>query len=341
MIVHEYMIRLRDGRMLFGYFDSEEDTARAAIAPYANPLTGAWKSLNPIRPDSALLSALNAPMHRSAHRAGIVDILCRARLLLDFDAACGPEEMSNDTEHGDTIVQAGECSTWLMSLGWPRPKQLDSGRGCQLHVAVNLPADSNTDTLARDLLRSLKSRYALIDVGMHDRPRLARLPGFWNRKSASPTSDRPWRLARVLDPGDVGALVSRAQIEAVIAKIGLPKPAPFHSGPEKSDPTAVDRTVRQLAEWLDKIEVVLTEIVSLGDGRTLLRLSHRPLDAAHLGSSAGIGVSLSGLPLNMCQHTSCAMRFSQWRELVERKHGVKLQLGGSGRRLIFKNGATK
>ena len=335
--IHEYVIRLRTGRLLFGYYASEE-TAHAALAPLADTLTGAWCSLNPLRPDSLLLSALNAPLHPSKHRAGTTDVSHRARLLLDFDADCGSNAMSTDGEHAAAITQAGDCSAWLVSLGWQRPKRIDSGRGCQLHVSVNLPADSSTDALVKNFLRSLKSRYALIDVGMHDRPRLARLPGFWNRKSTSPTSDRPWRMAKVIDPGDTGALVTREQIEAVIAKIGLPAP-PRYGGTEKADPAAVDRTITHIAGWLDRIGVMLTEIVPLGDGRTLLRLSHCPLDATHVGSSAGIGVSVSGRPLNMCQHTSCAMRFSEWRAAVEKKHGVRLQLGGSDRRLIFGNGA--
>jgi hypothetical protein len=335
--VHEYMIRLRDGRMLFGYYSSE-DRARLAITAYADQLTGAWKSLNPIRPDSALLSALNVQLHRSAHRAAVSDISHRATLLLDFDAACPSDVMSTDGEHEAAITQAGECSAWLVSLGWPRPKQLDSGRGCQLHALVNLPVESGTDALARDLLRALKSRYPLIDAGMHDRPRLARLPGFWNRKSPSPASDRPWRIAKLLDAGD-SALVTHQQLESVVAKIGLPT-LPKFSGEEKRDPAAVERTIERLAAWLDKLGVMLTEITTLTDGRTLLRLSHCPLFESHRGSSAGIGISVSGRPLNMCAHTSCGMRFSEWRDLVEKKHGVKLQLGGSGRRLVFKNGAT-
>lgn len=337
-MIHEYMIRLRDGRMLFGYFDSEDTAIRAAIAPYADKLTGAWRSLNPLRSDSRLLAKLNAPLQQSKHRAGASDISHRTTLLLDFDADCKSDVMSTDEEHAAAITQAGECSAWLVSLGWPRPKQIDSGRGCQLHVAVNLPADASADALIKNLLRSLKSRYALVDAGMHDRPRLARLPGVWNRKAKSPTPERPWRMATILESGDVGAHVTREQIAAVIARIGLP-PVPSYASAEKTNPHAVDRTIRQIAEWLDKIGVELTEIVTLGDGRTLLRLSHCPRDETHVGSSAGIGISVSGRPLRMCHHTSCGMRWSEWLAAVEKMHGVRLQ--PTGRQLIFKNGGAK
>jgi hypothetical protein len=337
MTIHEYMIARRDGRRLFGYF-STEDAARAAIAPSADTLTGAWRGLNPLRSDSPLVVTLNAPMHPSQHRAGAKDIQHRAALLLDFDADCESDEMSTDAEHEAAIRQAGESSAWLVSLGWPRPTQIDSGRGSQLHVPVDLPADSGADALVRDLLRAIKSRYRLIDEKMHDRPRLARLPGFWNRKSAASTAARPWRMAKLMDSGgDMGANVTHAQIEAVIARIGLPA-LPAYAGTEKPDPDAVDRAIRQIAEWLDKIGVMLTEIEPLADGRTLLRLSHCPLFDSHRGSSAGIGVSVSGRPLNMCRHTSCGMRWAEWLAAVEKQHGVKLQIG---RRLIFKKTGAK
>jgi hypothetical protein len=334
--IHEFMIRLRDGRMLFGYYDSD-DAARAAIAPHADQLTGAWKSLNPIRPDSSLLAALNAPLHRSAHRAGIADVLCRSTLLIDFDAVCASDVMSNDAEHVATITESGQCREWLTAeFGWPLSPWNDSGRGCQLLPAVDLPADASTDALLRDLLRALKSRYRLIDAGMSDRPRLARLPGFWNRKSASPTPERPWRMAKVLAAGDVGALVTRQHIEAVVTKIGLPA-SPSYRGTETHNPAAVDIAIRQLADWLDRLGVELTEIVPLSDGRTLLRLSHCPLYSNHVGSSNGIGISVSGRALNMCQHASCSGTFSEWQKLVEQKTGVRLQLG---RRLVFTNGKS-
>lgn len=336
-MIHEYMIRLRSGRMLFGYFDSDRDAAvHAAIAPYADTLTGAWRSLNPLRSDSRVLLMLHAAaLHPSKHRAGAADISHRTTLLLDFDADCESDEMSTDEEHAAAIIQADQCSAWLVSLGWPRPTRIDSGRGCQLHVAVDLPADSSTDALVKNLLRSLKVRYSLIDTGMHDRARLARLPGFWNRKSGVSTAKRPWRKSAVVDAGD-SALVSREQITAVIAKIGLPA-IQTYSGTEKPNSAAVDRTIQQLAAWLDKIDVTLTEIVTLGDGRTLLRLSHCPANPDHNGSSAGIGVSVSGRPQNFCRHSSCGMPWSEWLRSVEQKHGVKFQ---TGRRLIFKNGAT-
>lgn len=333
---HEYAVKLRGGRMIFGYYDNEDDALQALGQLAPESYSGVWRGLNPLRSDSSLLAT--APLHSSKHRAGAEDIARRSTLLLDFDAACASDVMSTESEHHTAIAQAGRCSDWLQSLGWARPKQIDSGRGCQLHVAVDLPADSSTDALVKHLLRSLKSRYGLMDAGMHDRPRLARFPGFWNRKAKSPTPERPHRMARLLDAGDVSALVSRAQIENVIAKIGLPAPTAY-GGPEKSNPPAVDRTIRQLAEWLDRLGVELTAIETLSDGRTLLRLSHCPANPDHGRSSAGIGISVAGQPQNFCRHSnSCGLlTFSKWREVVEKRTGVKLQLG---RKLIFKTGAT-
>lgn len=330
-MLHEYAVKQRGG-MLFGYYGTEADALRALAKVAPDGYIGVWRGLNPLRSDSRLVAALNAPLRPSQHRAGADDISHRAALLLDFDADCDSGVMSSEAEHAAAIAQAEQCSRWLQSLGWTRPKQIDSGRGCQLHVSVNLPADADTDSLAKNLLRSLKSRYALIDAGMSDRPRLARFPGFWNRKAKSPTPERPHRMAVMLNPGDCG-LVTREQIESVIALIGLPAVQQTHTA-ETPNPAKVQRTLERLADYLARIGVELTEIVTLRDGRTLLRVSHCPLNPEHTRSSAGIGISVAGHPQNFCRHTnSCgALSWSEWRAAVEAKYGVRMRLGGQ---LIF------
>jgi hypothetical protein len=329
--VHEFAVKTHPGRLLFGYYDSEAAALQMLAQVPPDSYTGVWRGLNPLRSDSRLLSTLNTPLHAAKHRAGADDIARREMLLLDFDANCPSDAMSTASEHDAAIAQTDQCSEWLQSLGWPRQKQVNSGRGCQLHVAVNLPADASTDALIKDLLRSLKARFPLIDSAMHDRPRLARFPGFWNRKSKSPTSERPWRLAMLLEPGGCG-LVTREQIAAVVAHIGLPALIQSRPTEERPNPARVQRTIERIADYLDKIGVSLTEITPLGDGRTLLRLSHCPLDAMHTGSSAGIGVSISGQPQNFCKHSSCGMPWGEWRAAVEKKHGLRMELGG---KLVF------
>jgi hypothetical protein len=137
-------------------------------------------------------------------------------------------------------------------------------------------------------------------------------------------------MAKLLDTGDSG-IVTREQIVFVIADIGLPAISQPRTA-EKPDAIKVQRTIERLATYLDKIGVEINEIVPLSDGRTLLRLSHCPLDEMHLGSSAGIGISVGGHPQNFCKHSSCGMPWAEWRRAVETKHGVRMQLGSQ---LIF------
>jgi hypothetical protein len=337
MTVHEYMVRLRTGRLIFGYFDSETAALHALAQLAPDSYVGVWRALNPVRSDSPLLVSLNAPLHASNHRAGAKDIAQRSMLLLDFDADCPSDAMSTDSEHSAAIAQAGQCSTWLQSFGWPRPKQIDSGRGCQLHAVVNLPADLSTDELVKNLLRSVKVRYPLIDAGTYDRPRFARLPGFWNRKAECPTAERPHRIAKLLDAGDSG-LVSAEQIEAVIARIGVPAASQPCCSDETPNPERVERTIVKLTDFLARIGVELTAIVPLHDGRTFLRLSHCPLNPEHLGSSAGIGVSVSGRPQNLCKHSGCTMPWAEWRAAVEKLYGIRMELSG---KVIFSKRGTK
>lgn len=326
--VHEVAALRSDGALVAGHFDSANaaDAAIAALGDYR----AVWSTLNPV----AVLPSgrtLNPTRLTRGSRAGAQHIERRTSLMLDFDPPRpAANTMSTAAELEAALQQATDCRAWLRSLGWPLLPLCLSGSGYHLRPRVEMGSE-----LARRLLESLRHRYSFVDVGMFDLPRLCRYYGTWNRKSAENTAERPWRQSAVIDSGDVGALVSREQIASVIAKIGLPT-IPTFNVTEKPNSAAVDRTIRQLAEWLDKIGVVLTEIVTLGDGRTLLRLSHCPANPDHNGSSAGIGVSVSGRPQNFCRHSSCGMPWSEWLRSVEQKHGVKFQIGP---RLIFKNGA--
>lgn len=336
MAVHEFAVKVQHhARLLFGYYDSEAAALQSLAELAPDSCSGVWRGLNPLRSDSPLVAMLNAPLHPSKHRAGAKDIAHRSTLLLDFDADCAADVMSTESEHTAAIAQAEQCSRWLQSLGWVQPKQIDSGRGCQLHVPVDFPADSSTDALIKNFLRSVKVRCPLIDAGMHDRSRLARFPGFWNRKSKSPTPERPHRMTKLMAAGDSG-LVTREQLQSAIAQIGLPVLAHTRMT-EKPDPARVQRTIERLAGYLDKIGVALNEIVPLSDGRTLLRLSHCPLDEMHVGSSAGIGISVSGYPQNFCKHSSCGIPWAEWRTAVEKKHGIRMRLSSQ---LIFSKWST-
>jgi hypothetical protein len=332
--VHEVAALRFDGALVAGHFDSA-DAANAAIVALSD-YRAVWSTLNPLAtlPDGRVL---NPRSLTRGSRAGAKHVTQRASLMLDFDPPRPQNSMSTHMEHEAALMQARECRTWLGTLGWPLLPLCDSGSGAHLRPRVEMGSDGESNRLVQRLLQSLRHRYRFVDIGTFDLPRLCRYYGTRNKKSGADTPERPWRMAKVLDAGDVGVPVTREQIANVIAKIGLPA-LPSYGGTERPDPRAVDRTIRQVAEWLDKLGVALTEIVPLPDGRTLLRLSHCPMDRTHVGSSAGIGVSVSGIPQNFCKHTSCGMPFSDWRAAVEKRHGVKLQIG---RQLIFKkNGAT-
>ncbi|MGD0792834.1 MAG: hypothetical protein ABR920_13800 [Terriglobales bacterium] len=332
--VHEVAASV-DGFILAGHYDIPDlaDAAIAALTDYR----AVWSTLNPLAtlPDGR---ALNPPVLTRGSRSKAQHIAKRASLMLDFDPPRPANAMSANEEHDAALAQARECRTWLRSLGWPLLPLCDSGSGAHLRPRVEMTSDGESSRLVQRLLESLHHRYSFVDRKMFDLPRLCRYCGSWNRKSPHNTVERPWRQSAVIDSGDAtGALVTREQIESVIKKIGLPT-QPAYRGEETPNPAAVEHTIRQLAEWLDKLGVTLNGIAPLEDGRTILRLSHCPLNSSHNRTSAAIGVSVSGRPQNFCRHTSCGMPWSEWLCAVESATGVKLNLG---RRLIFGNGVTK
>lgn len=330
---HEVAAMRRDGVLVAGHFDSPDATEQviAALGDYR----AVWTTLNPL---AVLPSAraLNPSRLSRGARAKAQHIARRTSLLFDFDPPRPTDTMSTDAEHEAALTQARQCRAWLCSLGWPLLPLCDSGSGAHLRAYVDMDVSGENTRLVQRVLRALKQRYSFADCTASDLPRLSRYYGTMNRKSAENSPERPWRVSHVLDSGDCNAIVTHEQIEFVIAEIGLPVIEHAHTE-EKPDPAKVERTIARLADYLARIGVELTDIVPLSDGRTLLRLSHCPLNHSHTGSSAGIGVSVSGRPLMMCKHTGCAMPWSEWRAAVEKKHGISMQLES---RLIF-SGAKK
>jgi hypothetical protein len=263
--IHEIAAMRRDGVLVAGHFDNPEQ-ANAAIAVLAD-YRAVWSSLNPVAAVLPNRRSLNLARLTRGPRAGARHVEKRASLLLDFDPPRPPYTMSTNEQHEAALTQARDCRTWLRLLGWPLLPLCDSGSGAHLRPTVDMDASAENTRLVQRVLRALKHRYSFVDATASDLPRLCRYYGTMNRKSAENSVARPWRLSRVVDPGDSG-LVTCEQIESVIADIGLPAPT-HYSGTETPDLAKVQRTIERLALYLDKIGVALEEIVPLSDGRTL------------------------------------------------------------------------
>lgn len=155
--------------------------------------------------DQQLYLSLN-PI-REGERASKATVARRRWLLVDIDPvradpppAGYPSHSTTEAEKANGYIVAAAVAESLLDRGWPAPLVVDSGNGWYLLYRLDLPADKLAHQLCKAVLEHLAVAHGTaevkIDKATHDAPRIARLPGTWNRKGPD-TPDRPHRLARI------------------------------------------------------------------------------------------------------------------------------------------------
>ena len=320
--IHEVAALCTNGHLITGHFDSADgaDAVIAALRDYR----AVWSTLNPL----ATLPAgrvLNPPQLTRGARAAARHVAHRASLLFDFDPPRPTGVMSTDEEHESALRQARDCNTGLRSLGWPSLSLCDSGSGAHLRAQTKLDVSAENTRLIQRTLAAVRQRFAFVDVGMWDLPRLCRYYGTWNRKSDENTMDRPWRLSSVIEEGD-DALVTIAQLDHLCELMQVPTITPTGDG--ISRPEAQDKFVRRFTAYCERIGVNVCAARQLGDGTIMLGTEFCLLNEEHAGSSCGVGVAKDGTRKNLCKHNGCAMSWGRWSRLVEEKYGQPMRLDG-------------
>ena len=115
------------------------------------------------------------------------DIARRENILIDIDTfkqgeSATPEELENARPCFERVLG------WVKQQNMPIRYQFCSGNGRGIVIACDLPANAETDKQVKELLLRLSKAndaYAMIDVGVHDRARITRLPGTTNWKNFS------------------------------------------------------------------------------------------------------------------------------------------------------------
>ena len=111
------------------------------------------------------------------------------------------------------------------------PKVLDSGNGYQIFVPIDLPNDSDSEKLVRDVLAIHEAEYqtpgAKLDC-WKDAARILRLPGYLNVKGDNSDPTRPHRMVKQLNIAS--GLATREMLEEIRSKrtnaVPVDKPAP-------------------------------------------------------------------------------------------------------------------
>ena len=123
------------------------------------------------------------------------DVLRRRWLLVDVDPVRAPGcegDSATAAEKAAAAQLAGRVWDYLRAAGWPEPVQVDSGNGAYLLFRTDLPNDVATHDLVRRLLARLGGLFhgadGRVDEGVHDAPRIVKVPGVWPRRPGA----APW-----------------------------------------------------------------------------------------------------------------------------------------------------
>jgi len=169
-------------------------------------------------------TTLNALHETTVGAAKDSDIAARRWILIDVDSERLVKTSATDEEKAASFKVIDRVAEYLKEeRDWPLPLAIDSGNGYHAlyELASDFPLNDIGDRQIKAFLEIISSRFstdkAKVDVVVHNRSRITKLPGTWTRKGAD-SDDRPWRKATLLDVGEKGT-ISAEDIESVISDL--------------------------------------------------------------------------------------------------------------------------
>jgi hypothetical protein len=196
-----------------GLFDNAVAASRAA-ALMSGRGANVYYSLNVVEtPLAATNTRLNGMYTNARVTTKDRDIWCRANLLIDCDPVRAEEFdkfCATDEEKSHAFDLLGRARA-IMDVFFPglRPVVIDSGNGYQaLYRCITSKGDDEATQMVSNLLNYLgdvlDTDKAKVDRSVFNLARIARLPGFMNRRGPAGSvqvalPDRPHRRAKVLE----------------------------------------------------------------------------------------------------------------------------------------------
>ncbi len=301
-----------------GYFTDLDKAAEAAAALDARKAGGVYVVLNEVNP--ALYA--RSPDQTTDYLdplTGDGDIIRRRWLPLDFDPIRPAGISAAYNEHCNAEDVARKCWAWLSSLGWSSPILADSGNGAHLLYRIDLPNDEASTALVRDAIAAVAERFTGngvdVDLKVFNAARIWKLYGTTARKGHD-TSDRPHRLAQLVNVPESIEIVPVESLQALAATASKPEPSrPSTNGDGQGQPFTSRLDV---GRWLTERGQSF-KVKDRPDrfGRTVYALEVCPFDSSHGGSDeVAIYQAADGALAAGCKHNSCNGR--GWQQFKER-----------------------
>jgi hypothetical protein len=197
--VYELRALRTDYGTMSGYFDDAEKLARAAVEMDGKGQV--YVTLNPCVPD-LLNRAANCVRRNVPGTTSDSQILCRLRLLVDFDPQRPSGVSSTDAEKALALQAAELMRNRLEVDGADKPTLCDSGNGYHLLYPLALPNNGEAADVVERALQTIKAECGVagvnVDTGVGNASRITRLYGTLNCKGEN-TAERPWRRSGVIE----------------------------------------------------------------------------------------------------------------------------------------------
>lgn len=203
-----FEVRVKGARGVYGelFNDAERAATYAAEKSDLPETTAVWTTANPVAAGTWTADQKLTADH---------NILHRRHFFVDGDTTHPKDQNATDAELDAGWKDYRKVLDYLAELGFPAPLIVFTGNGWQAWYRIDLRASSN---LVERFLKALSRRFSTsalhIDESVHNPARVGRMPGTMNRKGPH-TSERPQRLAKIVEAPSGLQVVPRALLEAV------------------------------------------------------------------------------------------------------------------------------
>lgn len=299
---------VENGKKLSGYFDNVHDLAKNVSDIRGN--ASVYVTLNPV--NAALKARSYNRLSQAKQTTSDHDIVERTYLFIDVDPVRPSGISSSDEEHEGAIKTAKAIRKFLLDHGWPKPVLADSGNGAHLLYAINLPNDTDSTELVKNVLTALDFKFSRksqqVDCTTFNASRLIKLYGTKSSKGDH-TPERPHRISRIIHCPDELEIVSKNLLQALACLMPNIQDVPKKVLKERG------LVAFNVEQWLKDHGLAVSRTARWQNKATKYILKSCPWDENHTDASSYVIQFDSGAVVAGCHHQSC--QGNDWRRLRE------------------------
>lgn len=261
-------------------------------------------------------------------------------LLIDCDPTRNPAKSSStDAEKANALeVATAIRDHFSLANGFDGYDSIlaDSGNGYHVLLRIDLDASAKSKALYARVLQSLNHQFSTgdaasgtkIDVSVFNPSRICKIYGTVVRKGVA-TSERPYRMAHLIEVPPNLAVVPRAVLERIAANAPAGVPV-ADSGKAKAASTEIEKKAVKMEKFLAEAKVEHRQRMDY-DGGYKWQLNACPFNSEHEAPDSYAFVTSAGALGFKCSHSSCVENtWSQFRPKMEAIIGHQFEFAESG-----------